>query len=333
MQVEFESVRRNLVRYVAVPGMILAVVTAAEGSWWNKPEYAVSVSNEVVPPPLQQILGHVPALKHERAGRWPMILWECGEFKPQPPDHYRQLLARGLTQHIQLDTNHIPVALALRAAGSPVIMMQGAGGPWPAQLAGHATNWAHRLDAGYKPESYVKPCLGSTTGWAIEADVIRATLRRFKEAGVTVDAVWLDWEGDPMSGLEAFEQASHCSRCRDTLPASVLATPEAFHTYRRRLYLDLLSAYLAAPVREIFPKCEVTNWMVVWSTPERPLRYWNDRLLPPTAPRSSPPPIRWPTGTRSIGSPGTRSGRLTVRAWTGSTSTCWSAWCPITRPT
>jgi hypothetical protein len=264
--------------------MVAAALAAAVGALGAEPEYARVVSNEPARPVVEQILAEVPTLKHERGTRWPMILWECGDFAPQPPERYRQLLARGLTQHLQLNTNHIPAALALQAAGSPVILMQGAGGPWPAQLAGAAPNWAHRLDAEYKPQSYVKPCLSATEGWAIEADAVRAALRRFKEAGVTVDGVWMDWEGDPMSGIESFDQASHCSRCRATLPASVLASTNAFHAYRWRLYVDLLSTYLAAPVREVFPKCEVTNWMIVWSTPERPLRYWNDRVLQPTAP-------------------------------------------------
>ena len=233
---------------------------------------------------LKVIEQRVPPLRHERGGRWPMILWECGPLKPLPEATIKMLLARGLTPHIQMTTNHLVNALALKAAGAPVIMMQGAGGPWPAQLAGNDSNWAHRLDAGYTPASYVKPCLSSTEGWAIEADVVRATLRAYRDAGVTVDGVWMDWEGDPMSGSEAFAQASRCSRCRAMLPAAVMSSTNAFHVYRWRLYMDLLSTYLAAPVREVFPKCELTNWMMVWSTPERPVRFWDDRVLPPTAP-------------------------------------------------
>lgn len=262
----------------------MAALTAAAAAWAGVPDYARPVPNERTVPVVEQILKRVPPLRHERGRRWPMILWECGDFNPHPVEYYRALLARGLTQHLPLSTNSIPAAQALQAAGSPVILMQGESGPWPAKLAGAASNWAHRLEAGFAPASYVKPCLAMAEGWKIEAEVVRATLRQFKAAGVTVDGVWMDWEGDPMSGCEAFEQASHCSRCRATLPAAVLASAEAFHAYRRQRGLDLLAETLAAPVREVFPGCEVTNWMIVWSTPERPLRFWDDRWLPPTTP-------------------------------------------------
>jgi len=74
---------------------------------------------------LPAIIQHVSPLKHERGDRLPLILWELGPFTPQPAETYRALLARGLTQHIRLDTNHIAIAQALQAAGSTVIIMQG----------------------------------------------------------------------------------------------------------------------------------------------------------------------------------------------------------------
>lgn len=233
-----------------------------------------------------EILKRVPKLNHERGSRWPMILWECGPFDPQPTAYYEALLARGLTQHIQLDTNHIAIARALQASGSPVIMMQGGFGPWPSQLAGEPKEWAHQFDEGFKPRERVRPCLLEIRGWQIAADQIRTTLRKFKEAGVTVDAVWMDWESDPMSGgYEVYDQARNCRRCRATLPSSVLAVEASFHAFRRLLCFDLLGVYLAAPVTEIFPKCETTNWMVVHSTPEHPSHHWSDdSLLPPQVP-------------------------------------------------
>jgi len=249
------------------------------------PEYAVKVEGEKARDMMADILRRVPPLKHERGSRWPMILWDGGTFEPQPPDYYGQLLARGLTQHIQLTTNMIPTALLLQQAGSPVIMMQGGGGPWPAQLAGDAKRWRHQLEEGFKPgDSYVHACLLALEGWAIQADNVRRILRAYRDAGVTVDGVWMDWEGDPYSGWDAYEQATHCTRCKAELPPEVLAGPEAFGAYRWKLYLDLIAAYLAAPVKEIFPKCEITNWMIVLSVPGRQPQHWNDRLIRPGLP-------------------------------------------------
>jgi len=166
-----------------------------------------------------------------------------------------------------------------------VILMQGAGGPWPANQAGPAERWAHQFVEGYAPRGrYVRPCLGVQAGWAINADRVRETLGKFRDAGVTVDAVWMDWEGDPLFGADRYDQARHCTRCRRQLPAWVLASAANFEAYCWRQYLELLGAYLAAPVREAFPRCSVTNWMVVYSTPDRPVLHWNNSVVPPSVP-------------------------------------------------
>jgi hypothetical protein len=250
------------------------------------PEYAKKQPQQKPVPLVERLQREVKPLKHARGKRWPMILWECVSFEPQRPEVYRALLERGLTQHVRLDAAMIPAALAIQKAGSPVILMEGSAGPWPASLAGPAQRWAHRFDPGYQPppgpENYVKPCLGLFEGWAKNADRVRGILRKFQEAGVTVDAVWTDWEGDPAG--EQFEQASHCRRCREMLPRWVLASPENCAAYCAQLRYSLHDAYLAAPVREIFPKCSVTNWHVVWSTPERPVVFWNNRAKPPSMP-------------------------------------------------
>ena len=74
------------------------------------------------------------------------------------------LLARGLTQHLQLDANMIPTAKALKTAGSPVIMMQGVGGTWPSSLAGAPSVWAHLLDADFHPSEGLHACPAITKG-------------------------------------------------------------------------------------------------------------------------------------------------------------------------
>lgn len=261
-----------------------ALLTAANAAA-GPPEYPVKQAKKTVPL-LERLQREVPPLKHARGKRWPMILWECVSFEPQKPEVYQALLARGIAQHIRLDAAMLPAAQAIQKAGSPVIMMEGSAGPWPANLAGPAERWAHQFDAGYKPppgpDHYVKPCLGLFEGWAKNADRVRGILRKFQEAGVTVDAIWVDWEGDPAG--EQFQQASHCRRCREMLPKWVLASKQNCADYCARLRAALLDAYLAAPAREIFPKCSLTNWHVVFSTPERPAVFWNNRVKPPSMP-------------------------------------------------
>lgn len=232
----------------------------------------------------QLLIKHIPPLRHARGQRWPMIMWSGGTFDPQPKETYQALLARGLTQHIQLDAKMLSTAKALQAAGSPVIVVQGAGGPWPASLAGTPELWAHQFTNAFKPTDHLRPCLAIFTGWAANADKERATLRQFKEASVVVHAVWMDWEGDPLFQGDTYIQAAQCRRCRETLPPWVLASEENFRRYSWRLYNDLIAAYLAAPVREIFPACSVANWNIV-VTIGRPVLHWTgDRPISPGLP-------------------------------------------------
>jgi hypothetical protein len=216
----------------------------------------------------------------------PLILWHAGPFTPWPEGRLAALRARGVIQHVRLDVAHIPTALALQAARVPVVIMEGQGGRWPAPLGGTVADWGHRFEPGYpKPgPNAVLPCLMWLDGWAAAGQKVRTTLRAFRDAGVQVAAVWMDWEGDPMGDWQSWEQARHCERCRRTMPAGALAGQTAFRQWRGQYWMDLLGTYLAAPVKEVYPAAEVANWMVNVSTPERPLRYWDDRVLPPAVP-------------------------------------------------
>ena len=232
----------------------------------------------------ESILARVPVLTHARGTRLPMILWEPEPAGTLAPSVYKDLLARGLAQHLHMDEKMIPQALAMQQAGSPVIMMQGVAGQWPASEAGDPREWAHQFDAGYTPRDALHACPGITKGWRINAEKIRATLQKFKEAGVKVDAVWMDWEGDPLGGPERYDQALHCARCRATLPREALSGPEPFRQYCWRRYLELTGAYLAAPVAEIFPGCSTTNWRAAFSTIQHPIHTWPDQLICPSTP-------------------------------------------------
>lgn len=230
---------------------------------------------------LERLVERVPPLRHPRGDRWPMILWASLPAGPQPVEHYRLLLARGLTQPLRMETDSIAAARLLQEAGSPVILMQGAGGNWPARLA---PDWAHVFADGYTPPRRVQACLSRHDGWAVNAAAVRATLQAFKAGGVTVDGVWMDWEGDPWSMWVQYEQASRCTRCRSELPRWVLASHEACAAYSYRRYLWLLDTYLAAPVLEVFPRALVTDWMAVFSSAERPVLYWSNDVVPPGMP-------------------------------------------------
>ena len=234
---------------------------------------------------LEEITEESTRLRNDRGERWPMILWDSVGFEPLSAEVHQAMLARGIVQHIRMDTKMIATATALQDAGAPVIMMQGSGGTWRYEMGGE---YAHQFEEGYAPASTpVHACPHRFAGYAVQADAIRKTLHAFKGAGVTVDAVWMDWEDDPYPRSrpgDLYEQASHCTRCRAELPPGVLDDEQSYLDYCWRLYHELNGAYLAGPVLEVFPRCSVTNWMVLYSTPERTARHWTDRALAPCIP-------------------------------------------------
>jgi hypothetical protein len=238
---------------------------------------------------LSLLAKEVPPLRHERGSRWPLVLWSGPGYEPLPSDTIRMLLARGITQPIRLDDRMIFSALALQEAGSPVIALEGRGAAWPGNLwpydlAGDKTEWAHQYPADQNvPDRWRRmPSPTCVKGWAIAADRIREALRRFKEAGVTVDAMWLDYEGEPSQA--SYEAAKASPGTRDLLPPRALESEDAFYRYKRQLWVQLLSAYVAAPAREIFPKVSVTNWALTLSSPEFPVYGWEDQPHPPLGP-------------------------------------------------
>ena len=155
-------------------------------------------------------------------------------------------------------------------------------------MGGLESEWAHQFDEGYTPASTRHhACPHRFAGYAARADSVRRTLSEFKEAGVVVDAVWMDWEDYPYvpsSKGDLYEQASHCRRCRVELPSGMLDDEQIFLDYCWRLYQELNGAYLAGPTLEVFPQCSVTNWMILYSTPERIPRHWTDTTLEPFIP-------------------------------------------------
>ncbi|MEO5336107.1 MAG: hypothetical protein H7841_04305 [Magnetospirillum sp. WYHS-4] len=233
---------------------------------------------------LSTLESRIPPLKHERGRRWPLVLWNGPGFEPLPPETIGGLLARGIVPHIRLDEASIPAAKALQAAGAPVIAVEGKGGNWPYSLGGDPETWAHRYPEGKKiPEEWrAMPSPMIFKGWAVAEAQIRQTLSRFKDAGVVLDAAWLDWEVEPH--VASFKAAIESPSSRALLPAPAAADGHAFMLFRHHLWMGLMSAYVAAPIREANPKVSVTNWMAVLSSEERPVPTWTAHALPPTGP-------------------------------------------------
>jgi len=251
-------------------------------------------AEEEVPWALQSVIERVPPLKNDATGRLAMITWppfvlgaednSFREGKPLAAEYYKALAERGLTQKIRLREAYIPMALAIQEAGAQVIIVEGWGGSGPAGLA---KDPFHKVPPEVKEAAKMRvyPCPLRLEGWKKVADRTRDTLQKFKDAGVKVDAVWLDWEVEPKPWHPQWLQAAACSRCRKMFPEGVLGSYEEYSRFITQLRAQLFSAYVAAPVLEVYPGCSVTNWEAVFSTEQTPtVSCWAGRKLPPKTP-------------------------------------------------
>ena len=233
---------------------------------------------------LKIIRTQISPLTHERGHRWPLMLIAGVGFKPLPEADIQMLLARGIVQHLEPKETSLPAARALQKAGSPVILMAGGNGAWPYSLEKDKTQWAHHYPEDLKvlPRWRDLPSPTRFSGWAVAGNEMRTILRRFKKAGVTVDALWLDYENEP-SQADYFA-AILSPTTRALLPPEVVESEAAFRVYCRQLWVQLLSTYMAGPAREIFPKISVTNWVATLSSPEIPVFDWEHHPHPPMGP-------------------------------------------------
>ena len=229
---------------------------------------------------LQTIRKRIPRMKHDRGSRWPIILSNGVGFGSLSTGEVRSLLARGITQHIPLEETAIGTARALQLAGSPVIIMESKTGVWPYNLIKDKQAWAHQYSEDLKiPRKWRDlPVPTRFAGWSVAGERIRSILRRFKEARIKVDAVWLDYEGEPSQA--DYYAAVLSPTTRAALPRAATINEAAFNRFRRQLWVQLVSTYMAAPVREIYPDVSVTNWVATLSTPERPVMGWLGRPHP-----------------------------------------------------
>lgn len=231
----------------------------------------------------RELARELPALKHGRGTRWPLVLWQGVGFEPLERDSIEALLERGIVQHLRLSTPDVEAARALEAAGAPVVLMEGAGGAWPYDTINGGAEWRLHFppDAPVRPEWLKLADPTRAAGWQRSADLTRERLQRYRTAGVDIDAVWLDYEG---AMLHDDYQALRASTAAARVPRAILENEDRYRDYRRRQWLFQLSRYLAAPVRQVYPKASVTNWVVMASSASHPVLSWNDWPHPPSPP-------------------------------------------------
>lgn len=222
----------------------------------------------------------VPPLTHDRAGRWPLVFWHGPQWEGVSDDDLKAFAARGMVPTVRLDPADITRALRLQKLGLPVIALEGKDRAWPYSLGGDPAGWTLDLptDAELPAHWRREPDPLRLDLWAKGADQLRQVLAAFKAAGVRLDAAWLDYEGQP--SVQDYDALLASTSARAKVPAAALASPQAFHAYRRQLWIQLMSAYVAAPIREFYPAISVTNWIAMLSSPVRPVLSWDNWRQP-----------------------------------------------------
>ena len=245
-------------------------------------------------PWIKVIEREIPPLQNDPGERLPMIMWHGVGFDVLSDPQIKILRDRGLCQHLPFHASAIPAALALQKAGMPVILMEGRTDSWPYSLDDNPDEWSHELDATFKRSWFGKDdafewhgaCPHKTAGWKVLQKQTRETMQKFRDEGVTVTGVWMDYEGDPYPWKHSFDQIKACRRCRNELPSEIVNNEDAWRDDAWQRYVDLYDRYFAAPIREVFPDCLVTNWHVVFSTKDHPVRYFvRDTNLPALSPK------------------------------------------------
>ncbi len=212
----------------------------------------------------------VPALENDRGKRWPLVLGDSRSADVPSDKAVRALLERGIALPVRLDPAMIPVAQAIQRAGAPVVVVDARSGTWPYDLVGDPGKWALSFPEKAQVQDAWRrmPVPGRAEGWQVAADRLRSVLQRFRDAGVRVDAVWLDHDGTLAN--VTFDAAKASKEAGKEIPALALRDPETFNRYRRQLWSQLLSAYVAAPVREVFPAASITTRGIVASSKDVP---------------------------------------------------------------
>ncbi|MEI6520940.1 MAG: hypothetical protein WCO98_13010 [bacterium] len=242
----------------------------------------------VDPYTLDALMKRIPPLTYNSQGRLPLITWEpfitsakdisFSKFVPLSEDNYKTLNQRGLAQAIPMRAEYIPIAAAMQKAGMPVVLMEGNGGDVPGSLAPDSL---HKLPKDFKFKDSLHPCPLLLAGWHLQAMKTRGVLQQFKDAGINIAAAWLDWENEPWWTQNEWEQSRNCERCKELFPPGILDSYPSYRDFIVRFRQQLYSAYLAAPIREFYPQCVITNWAVVHSSPELlTLHYWGRFRFP-----------------------------------------------------
>ncbi|WP_309400629.1 hypothetical protein [Cerasicoccus maritimus] len=183
----------------------------------------------------------------------PMLIWTGVGFDPLPPSDIKAIRSLGFNQHLPLTKHYGETAQALYDANAPIQIMEGL-----KQFPIQAPNGSTRPFPQSPEESL------NLRQWRQVSRLIDESLGLYEDKAISVDALWLDYEGFPFSAPYPKATSSTVS------PANV--SPEQWPAFHRQLALNVASTYICAPARERFPAISTLNWLSILSFPENPVK-------------------------------------------------------------
>ncbi len=256
---------------------------------------------------LKTIFESIPPSTPAPQGMPPLVLFDGLSTFGDDPVVLHQLRERGLTPNPDIRTVTPQFLHALQDAGFPIILSGRRSFDFPQSnlpysLNGNSQDWAHVYSEDkYIPERWKQlPCPAIEKGWVKEAQALQQQFLAYKNAGIHVNAVWLDYESEP--SVANFDAIKSCQRCRASLHPEILTDEATFQSWRRTRWIQLTSQYIAQPIREIFPDCSVTNWSYTLATESHPVLDWHGHPRPHSGPNhlSATNPVAYGVDTAFI---------------------------------
>jgi len=245
---------------------------------------------------IRELIDRVPPLTHPRDGALPIRGSRLEGWLPEDDEEAKQVLlaldARGLALSARINPgNEDAMAAALRMG-----RLQQELGLEVGVNASRAMysffngdeSTAHLADDGtpFFDDSFGSRKMGCPFRLDGRKDDIKAQFRSFlgayRDAGVTIDFLYLDWEIDgPIEWNGAWEHSRRCTVCREHVPE--IDDFSAFQDALREIRSALQRECCVQVVQEYFPDALICNYSVY---PHSGVRYWYDyyEVLPEGAP-------------------------------------------------
>ncbi|MGI5818860.1 MAG: hypothetical protein ACOX9R_12275 [Armatimonadota bacterium] len=246
---------------------------------------------------LRELIEEIPALENPRDGAFPLRGSRLEGWLPDDDGDAREFLmaldARGLAlcAHPRPD-NEANMAFSLRLSR----LQQELG----LEVGVHASRAMYTFFSGDEHTLHVAAngvtfhddsfsttrMMGCPFRLEHRKDAIRAQFRAlldpYRDAGITIDFAYLDWEIDgPIEWNAAWRHSKRCVVCRENIPD--IDDFHAFQAALRKIRSELQREVCVEVMQEYYPDVLIGNYSVY---PQSGVRYWYDYYeeLPPGAP-------------------------------------------------